>query len=826
MSVSRSTTLPNRSAAITTSSATNHGRSLWRSRLGSSLRTALACTIVGVATIYSPSVLRSHLTFPAFSYVTAILIAGEATLGDSLHGAASALYGTVLGVLPAMLALFLIRPDGFSIAATTLAVVLSSFVVALPGSTDLIAKRIALGQIVIIYVAPFEQVGPDHVKSVWHPVHVAASTSVGVVASVLALLFPYPRLACHEVREKSKLYMEVATERLRLLVNAFYADNNACMAALTSQARCLAAESTKLLQNIKQKQGSSQWERPPFRFLPPHLKEPLDSLQDIETTLKGMEIALSSTTSFPVNFFDQQQHKVNLLSLRDHITFRLREQNITANAKQENFMARRELLDKPHLSLPVIPPNLKDFSPLLFFLFCINLLYNGTLTTPSADGAQENKVMPTTEQTTIASKDEPSTKRRNFKNTCSMNVSSERLVAALKCSLSLGLAVLFGVLFSKNNGYWSGLTVAITISPGREATFKLANDRAQGTAIGSVYGVLASVISQNLMELRFLALLPWIIFTSFLRRSRMYGHAGGIAAIISTLIILGRRNYGPPTVFAISRLTETFIGLSCSILVELLLQPTRASTLARAQVSRILRTLNECIESLVPSTGPVPLKEKQKKLKQEVHALRKYIDEAQMEPNFWFVPFPMASYHKLQGFLSKMVELLCFLVHGMEVLAEESHGLGAAWKEIQETIRGDMEEFKKMVGSSLKCFEEVLQVNSLGKLEKELQRRSEPNDLELGSYRALSADEEETKKVLALFLQHAVEVVERHDVDVVEDSKSQVVLCLATFAFCVGGLMKETREIENGLLELLQWENPGSHINLYEISGEIKALAA
>lgn len=489
-------------------------------------------------------------------------------------------------------------------------------------------------------------------------------------------------------------------------------------------------------------------------------------------------------------------------------------------------MARRELLDKPHLSLPLIPQNLKDLSPLLFFLFCINLLYNGSLTTPSADRAQENKVMPTTEQASIASKDEPSTKRRNFKNTCSMNLNSERLVVALKCSLSLGLAVLFGVLFSKSNGYWSGLTVAITITPWREATFKLANDRAQGTAIGSVYGILASVISQNLMELRFLALLPWIIFTSFLRRSRMYGHAGGIAAIISTLIILGRIHYGPPTVFAIARLTETFVGLSCSILVELLLQPTRASTLSRAQLSGSLRTLNECIESLVPSKGPVPLKEKQNKLKQQVNALRNYIDEAQMEPNFWFLPFPVACYRKLHGSLSKMVELLCFLVHGIELLAEESHGLGAARTEIQETIRGDLEQFKKMVGSSLKCFEEVIQVKSLGKLEKELPRRSETNDLELGNYGALSAGEEESERVVALFLQHAVEVVERDDVDVGEDSKSQVVLCLATFGFCIGGLMKETREMENGILELLQWENPGSHINLYEISCEIEALAA
>lgn len=69
--------------------------------------------------------------------------------------------------------------------------------VALPKSTHLVSKRIALGQIVIVYVIGF--INGDQTEAVMHPVRVAASTGVGLLACVLALLLPVPRLAFKEV---------------------------------------------------------------------------------------------------------------------------------------------------------------------------------------------------------------------------------------------------------------------------------------------------------------------------------------------------------------------------------------------------------------------------------------------------------------------------------------------------------------------------------------------------------------------------------------------------------------------------------------------------
>ncbi|XP_072976543.1 uncharacterized protein [Typha angustifolia] len=730
--------------------------------------------------MYSPTTFRRHITFPAFSYVTTILTIGDATIADALHGAASAFYGTILGVLPALLTLFLMQPYGvFSIATTTLVVALTSFAVATIDSAGLITKRVALGQIVIIYVANFKQDNPTHAKAMlMHPAHVAASTAIGVLASILATMLPYPSFACCEVREKSKLYTEMATERIRLLVDAFCSDNYSCMTAFISRARCFGSASTKLLQDIKLKQSKSQWEKPPFKLSPPHAHNRMPSdrlMQDFEMALRGMEIALTSTTLFPIKFLDQNL-KTNLLSLRDQLILKLLNQNLLTEAK--------EIRDESLRSLNFISKDSKDLAP-LFFLFSINLLCNDP---ELVNAAQEMKVMSTTNQ---AAESCGEVKNREAKTTCllnSLNLTSTKFIVALKCSLSLGLSVLLGLLFSKANGYWSGLTVAITMTPWRESTFKLANVRAQGTALGSVYGVLGSLISQNLMELRFLVLLPWIIFAGFLRHSRMYGPAGGIAAAISAVIILGRKNYGEPSVFTIARLTEAFIGLLCSILVELLLQPTRASTMARTQLYQSIGALGECMEySLVSSWDLGVLKEKEKELREQVNNLSKYTSEAEAEPNFWFLPLNIACYRKLHGSLAKMMELLYFMGH--------SPSFGVPWNELKEGIDGDLEHFKKLVGCSLN--------HSLTSLEKGL------DDLEIGRQQEICGcgvwsahEEEEGEKVMASFVHHAMEVAEKLQVDIDGEQKCKVFLYLASVGFCIKSLITETREIEKGILEL------------------------
>lgn len=171
-----------------------------RLRLGSALRTFLACSIVGCATLYGPATLKRILDqYAAYSYLTTVLIVSDATLGETVRGFWRAVYATVEVMILSALSLWVVGPDRIrnsnSLAAAAVAV--SAFVVALPESTHLMSKRIAFGQIVIVYVGVVIHGAQTGV--IEHLIHVAASTALGALASVLAMFFPYPRLAYSEV---------------------------------------------------------------------------------------------------------------------------------------------------------------------------------------------------------------------------------------------------------------------------------------------------------------------------------------------------------------------------------------------------------------------------------------------------------------------------------------------------------------------------------------------------------------------------------------------------------------------------------------------------
>ncbi|TXG74021.1 hypothetical protein EZV62_002600 [Acer yangbiense] len=819
----------------TVNDRSNRSQAVWLSCLASGFRAALACTIVGLLTLYGPPSLRRQVAFPAFSYVTVILIVTDATLGDTLQGCWLALYATIQTVGPAILSLWLIGPARFTSSTTALAVALAAYVVALPEGTHLIAKRIALGQIVITYVIGF--INGEHTEAVFHPMHVAASTAVGVLACVLALLLPYPRLACREVKQNSKQLAENVSERLKLYVKAFCAEDNTSALASISQAKSLAIGATKLFQNIKRYQESMKWERLPFRFLRSYYMNPVEKLQDLEIPLRGMEMAVSnSTLSYPVRLLngDDQLLKEGLHGLEEHVCSIIMKQvnncdnNPVSTVPESNAESVTKSLQT--LQTSQLPTTTQDL-PFYFFLFCMKLLHSKSLPKP------------TTSPTTTHVKDHVLVKKNNdekLQNGLSFNwamkVNTKRLVPAFKCSLSLGLAVLFGLLYSKENGFWSGLPVAISLASAREATFKVANVKAQGTVIGTVYGVLGCFLFERFLPIRFLSLLPWFVFTSFLRRSRMYGPAGGISAVIGAVLILGRKNFGPPSEFAIARIVETFIGLSCSIMVDLMFQPTRASTLAKAQLSKTLGTLHDCVDSMSLDhrdnnnnhNQADNLVENQKRLKMHVNELGRFIGEAEVEPNFWFLPFHSACYSKLLVSLTKMVDLLLFSAHSVRFLEQQSPNK----IEASSKIDSDIELVKDIVGSSIKCFEEVTMVKSLAILEKELEKKNISYDVELGKSSSTNPnkvsdlDENAMEKIMSCYLQHSKEEIVGSKIQGGDgdEKESQLVLSLSALGFCMQSLIRETKQIEEGIKELVQWENPSSNINLVEISCKVHAL--
>ncbi|KAM1798604.1 hypothetical protein ACFX12_032655 [Malus domestica] len=773
-------------------------QSLWRMRLCSALRTALACIIVGCTTLYGPPQLQKYLTYSSFSYITTILIVPDATVGDVMRSSWHVIFATAQVLVSSVLTLWLVEPKNFSVGVAAAAVALSAFVVALPESTHLMSKRIAFGQFVNVYVGTVIHGAQTGV--VMHPLGVASSTALGALASVVAVLFPYPRLSYYEVCKSWRLYAGNASQRLTRFIEAIASRDKSGALELLSQGQSLSKEAAKLLHNITNNLETMVWERPHIKFLKPKYMDLGERLQETEVPLRGMEIALSSCSSHPVNLIDEEL-RGNLQSSEAHVRLRLLQAKYSlpsdATLAPESD---REIFDKPLWTKKPTTKNHEDL-PAFFFLYCMELLL-------------ENQPIARNPRNTRKPNQEPSDSQNqqlwNFKRVCRNIIPSRRsLIFALKCSLALGLAVLFGLLYNKENGYWSGLTIAISFVTGRQATFTVTNARVQGTALGSIYGILWFFIFHGLEKFRLLPLLPWIIICHFLRYSRMYGQAGGVSAAIGALLILGRDNYGAPSEFAIARIIEASIGLLCFLTVEIAFYPMRAATLAKNKLSQSMGVLRDSIEGVnlcVPaSTG---LRDKQRKLKSHVKELEKFIQEAETEPNCWFLPFKGSGYNQVLGSLSKIADLLLFVAYKTEFLAQVEQNFGGVWEELRQQMNADLGLLKEKINSPLRCLEEATSIKPLQV--SETKSESDYHDSELGNpprgFATLGTDDEEVETIVSNFLQHLQEVADKvHASDSEEKHKSQMVLCLTSLGFCIQSITRETMEMKKDVRKLVKF---------------------
>ncbi|KAJ8899831.1 hypothetical protein K2173_019534 [Erythroxylum novogranatense] len=770
--------------------------SIWLVRFMSALRSALACLIVASTTLYGPASIRLLIPYPAFAYTTAIQIVSDATLGDSLRGCWYAVCATIQTTIPCTLTLWMVGPDKFTTGLAAAAVAITSFIVALPDSTPMASKRIAFGQIVILYVDAVVN-GSDQKGVFMHPIHIACSTALGALASVLAMLVPYPRLAYYEARRACYLYMENASERLELLVKAFVAKDKQAATDLISQAKLLTQTGVRNLQDVIDCQSSLVWE-----LCNSKLTNPGENLQNIETKLRGLEIALSCQ-SLPVGMNDEGLME-ELLKMKD-TGLKLSQAKSFGPFGLETTPDTTETSSKTFLWTPKTNARTLHDLSIFFFLYCIQHLQSDSPIGTCPEPISEN----TGKVNTHEAKDQ--TKRRIVKtwNSLVQLGSGERWTFALKCSLSLGFAVLLGLMFEKDQGYWSGLTTAICFVNGRQALFSLANACVQGTALGSIYGIICCFVFQHFMDLKILPLLPWVMLTSFLRHSKMYGKAGATAAATGAFYILGRTNYGEPSEFGIARLTEVSIGLICFIVLEVASQPVRAATIAKTGLAWSLGALRICVEDISVCGGQkmIQFRDRQKILKWHVNNLERFIADAEVEPNFWFVPFNGASYKKLLGSLRKMTDLLLFTAYEIENILAESERLGLDKKKLGETLNGDLDHFRRKVVCSLESFEEVIltKVKSISEPEAKLQMEKVHYDVEAGK----SHHEAEVEEIVESFLQRSMEVFKELDNCKAEQkSENQMILCLTSLAFCIDRVNKETIEIEKELKNLIIWEDP------------------
>ncbi|KAL8036612.1 hypothetical protein ABFX02_12G169800 [Erythranthe guttata] len=770
---------------MASSTVAERSRIMWCMRLQSALRTAMACTIIGCATIYGPEFLVSEIRFAAFSYLTAVLIVSDASLGDTMSGCWHAFCATAQVVPLAVLGRWLVDPtEGLPLGYAAVAVGVAAFLVAMPECTHLTAKRIAFGQIVLVCSDAVISRDGKGDAAFMNPVYVAASTALGALASVLALLIPYPSLACHKVQKLCRVYGENASQRMNIYMRAFSARDNHTKTELISQTKPLSETGDKLLQTIIILQEGMKWERPWSRYLEPNKVSPGEILQNVELQMRGIEYSLVSS---PVQTIDQEHLSNVLQGLSIQLEKRLEQLTCSSpyNSSKESE-TRGEFTEQPSLPIEAMSPIL-EHGWAFFYFSCVDMLLSDSSASPKYLQTQPAK----TEDFSILIK---------LRNWISKIIKNGRLEFALKCSLSLSLAVLFGLIFDKENGCWAGLTIAISFVTGRQAIFTVANTRGQGTAIGSVYGVICCFLFHS-EEMRLLALLPWIVFTCFLRYSKLYGQTGGVSAAIGALLIVGRKNYGVPNEFAIARLTEVFIGLSAFILVELFLQPIRAATLAKNHLSLTLNSLEDCVKEIgffpVQKNQFLELREKQRNLSSLVCELRKFVADAELEPDFWYLPFRGSSYQKLVGSLSNIVHMLYFITYNFEILLELSEKSNVC-KEFQEQMSNELELFQETLSSLQVYLEKALSTESQADTNGSIDEKF--RDLEMGKPQnrekqsvSIIAENKETER--------STEAVES------EELRERMIRCLGATGFCISSLMKEIDDTEMCIREIDQWES-------------------
>ncbi|KAK6140164.1 hypothetical protein DH2020_026162 [Rehmannia glutinosa] len=308
------------------STAKDHAQIIWRMRLCSAFRAAWLRHSRRRHLLPS-QIPRRSIKIPAFSYVIVVLIVSDATLGDTPVWRFSAWHGGHSG--------------GHG-----------RFLVVLPESTHLTAKRIALGQIALVCTEAVIA-RDDNKYGFMHPLHIGASTALGALACVLALLLPFPGLAHHKVQKLCKVYAENASERMKIYLKAFNAQDHQTKTELVLQAKPIAEMGNKLLQIIRISQEGMPWERPWSRYAKhDSINVVVNRLQSIELAIRAMEYSLVSSPSSQVQTLDQQQLSDVLQGLASQrearVSIQILDFSRPGGATRHDHREGKRVLGEPH----------------------------------------------------------------------------------------------------------------------------------------------------------------------------------------------------------------------------------------------------------------------------------------------------------------------------------------------------------------------------------------------------------------------------------------------------------------------------------------------
>ncbi|KAI5082867.1 hypothetical protein GOP47_0002610 [Adiantum capillus-veneris] len=261
---------------------------------------------------------------------------------------------------------------------------------------------------------------------------------------------------------------------------------------------------------------------------------------------------------------------------------------------------------------------------------------------------------------------------------------SQQLRTAFKLSLAMALGGFLGFWFNNSKGYWADITLALGYTGvAKGGSFKVAVLRTLGTVSGSIYGLMVVLATFNFTAMRFVALIPWVVFTSFLRQSKIFGYSGAVSAFTGAIVILARTNKdSTDEEFTVIRIVEAFLGMASFVIVELLVMPRRAASMVKPEIISGFSKLQEFITAIcyayssedcdVCSGSKIieELKGKEEKLRKAMNSQNALVKEAAEEPQFWFAPFSEKIFLKVMEEQRNILEMLHFSVAVFEEIKQ------------------------------------------------------------------------------------------------------------------------------------------------------------
>lgn len=444
-------------------------------------------------------------------------------------------------------------------------------------------------------------------------------------------------------------------------------------------------------------------------------------------------------------------------------------------------------------------------------------------------------------------------------------------------SLAMAIGAFLGFWFSNRKGYWADITLALGFAgASKGGSFKVAVLRTLGTVSGSVYGLMVVLTTFNFPVLRLIALIPWIVFTSFLRKSQLFGYAGAVSALTGAIVILARTNKNSTDQeFTVIRIVEAFLGMAAFVVVEMLVLPQRAASMVKPDISSGLGELQQFVANIFELFSDEPcelcegskaiheLKHKEKKLHKIISCQNQLVKEASEEPQLWFAPFPLKIFSKVmeeQGHILEMLHFCITVLEDIKCIADKAKVPMDKLLVLQAPLKAAMSIMEENVVPTLGFLGKVLaleaqelipvQKSSVCRLEAILTKSSihkgckfcgkhleslMTSDKNRSVFKLMDVAAQEGRHFMEAFEKGAIHVECELQASISRSSAScaclhigsnatnysyeqcmsnTLSLSLGTLAFAMTGLLHHTTQLEKVVYGLLQEENPWTLIDV------------